>query len=801
MPTMRAVFMHRGFAAGAILTLALGIAATTAIFSVVHGVLLRPLPYPDATRLVLLSEFHPGANAPFRGAWLSNHTYFAWRAEARSIGPIAIFDDGMYTVGEETPQRMAGASASPELFDILGVQPAIGRFFTPDEAGDGAQPVVVLSDGLWRERFGADPGALGRTLSIDRRPHTIIGVAPDGFAFPTRDARFWLPDLMPALGRPDQPRMSVTNAIARLAPGVTVEQAAAEGTAAARRNPRPFAAELLFGKGGPVEVRVQGVVEQMTGTIRPALLVLGGAVALLLLIACANVANLLLSRGVAREREIAVRVAVGASRWHIVRQMLAEGLIISVAAGVVGIGGAWAMIRVLPLVAPDDLPRMHDVRVDAMVMAFAIATVIVSAIVSGLVPALRAARPDLLPALRESAGASSSARTVRLRQVMLVGEAALAVVLLIGSGLLIRSFVQLINVDPGYDASNVLTADIYLPGAEVGRADTTAFLNDFLPRVRAVPGVTAAGVSNMTPLGSSTSIVGFTVPLPGRTPVTARGIAYWGTPGYAEALRLRVRAGRLLDERDSTSAIQAMVVNEEFVRTFLDGVNPIGVQFPSILAKGATGEIVGVVGNVLKDGLDAKPQPEVYVALAHNYSLRNHISVVVRTDKNPTAFAPVLRQILSALRPDAAIDNVGALSSRIDASVAQPRFAAWVLGLFAGLALILSAVGLSSVLAYTVSRRQRELGVRTALGASRSSIVSLVCRDGLVIALVGLSIGVAVAAGLSRWLQALLFGIDAYDPVAFTVAPLVLLVVALLACVIPAARAATIDPTVALRCE
>ena len=801
MRTLRTVFMHRGFAFGAILTLALGIAATTAIFSIVHGVLLRPLPYPEPDRLVRVSEFHPGAVAPFRGVWLSNLTYFAWQDEARTIGPIATFGRGTYTVGETNPQRIVGSAASPELFDVLRVRPALGRFFTPDDVVKGAAPAVVLSAGLWRERFGGRPDVIGETVLIDRQPHAIVGVAPAGFAFPAHDVRFWTAEGMELPGTPERPNMSVTSAIARLAPGVTAAQAAAEGTAAARREARPFVAELMFGKGGPVEVRVEGVVEQMTGTIRPALLVLGGAVAVLLLIACANVANLLLSRGVARERELAVRVAVGASRWQIVRQLLAESLVIASAAGILGVAGAWALIRVLPVVAPEDLPRLADVRLDATVLFFALVVVVMSAVLSGLVPALRAARPDLLPSLREGSGASSSARTVRLRHAMLISEAALAVMLLIGSGLLIRSFMQLVNVDPGYDAANVLTADIYLPGAELGKADTTAFLDEFLPRVRALPGVTAAGVSNMMPLGRSTSIVGFTVPLPGRAPVTARGIAYWGTPGYAEALRLQLRAGRLLNERDSASAMQSMVVNEEFVRTFLDGVNPLGVQFPSILAKGKTAEIVGVVANVLKDGLDANPQPEVYVALAHEYSLRSQISFVMRTEHDPNAFVPAVREILGDLRPDAALDRVGALTSHIEASVAQPRFAAWVLALFAALAMILSAVGLYSVLAYTVSRRRRELGVRAALGANRLRIMSLVCREGMAVAVIGIGLGVTGAAALSRWLQSMLFGIDVHDRLAFTLAPLMLLAVALVACLIPAARAARTDPTVALRSE
>jgi putative ABC transport system permease protein len=801
MRTVRAVFLHKGFAAGAVITLALGIAAATTIFSVVHGVLLRPLPYPEPERLVRLSEFHQGANAPFRGAWLSNLTYFAWGEQARTIGPIAIFSGRTSTVGDTNPQRVEGASVSPALFDILQVRPLHGRFFVSDDVVQGAAPVVVISDGFWRERFGGDLAALGQTLAINRTPHQVVGIAPPDFAFPSPDARFWTPAAVASPGTKEQPRMSVTSAIARLKNGFTLAQAAAEGTAAARQGERPFVAELLFGKGGPVEVRVEGVVEQMTKTIRPALLVLSGAVVVLLLIACANVANLLLSRGIAREREVAIRMAIGAGRGHIVRQLLAEALVIAVAAGALGIMAAWALLRVLPTVAPENLPRLSDVRLDGTALLVACLAVLVSALFSGLIPAVRAARPQLLPSLREGSGASSSARHVRLRQVMLVGEAALAVMLLIGSGLLIRSFVKLISVDPGYDASNVLTAEVYLPGAEDGRADSGEFLDEFLPRLRAMPAVVAAGASNMMPLGGSTSIVGFTIDLPGRAPITARGIAYRSTPGYAEALQLRLRAGRLLDARDRSAPLQAMVVNEEFVRTFLDGVAPVGVQFPSIFVKGGTAEIVGVVADVLKEGLDAKPQPEVYVALDTAEDLRSQVSLVVRTDSDPSHFAATLRTLLLEIHPDAALDNLGALSTRIDASVAQPRFAAWVLGVFAALALILSAVGLYSVLAYTVSRRQRELGVRTALGASRSSIVSLVCRDGVAICVIGLVIGVGAAAALSRMLDAMLFGIEPLDPVAFVIAPMTLLTVALVACLVPAFRAASTDPTVVLRAE
>jgi putative ABC transport system permease protein len=792
---------HRAFVLAAVLTFGLGTGATAAVFSVVYGVLFRPLPYASPDRLVRVSEFHPGANAPFRGAWLSNLTYYAWRDDARAIGPIATYGSHAYTVGFEVPERLDAATVSPELFGVLQVTPAVGRFFVDEDANEGAAPVVVLSDGLWRSRFGADPNAIGRTMTLDGKAFTIVGVAPASLTFPTGDGRFWTVSGMQRPGSGDNVRISVSQAIARLRDGVTLEQASAEGTAVARRTPRPFVAEMMFGKGGPVEVRVRGVVDELTGTIRPALVVLAAAVAALLLITCANVANLFLSRGVAREREIAVRVALGASRTQLVRQLLGESLVVAAAGGIVGVAVAWSLLRLLPLAAPENVPRLSEVRLDALVLSFAVVMTLAAGVLSGLIPALRAARPDPLPSLREAVGASSGARTIRLRKALLAAEAAVAVVLLVGSMLLARSFVRLLHVDAGYDAGHVLTARIYLPGSGGGQADTVAFLGEFLPRVRALPGVVAAGAANMAPLGGSTSIAGFTLPRPGRDPVTARGLAYWGTPGYAEALRLRLRQGRLLRETDLTSPIQAMVVNEEFVRIFLSDVNPIGLQFPSILTRDATAEIVGVIGNVLKDGLDAAPQPEVYVGLSHKYSVRNEINLVLRSEGNPADLTASIRQAVRDVRSDAAIDAIATLDSQVSASVAQPRFAAAVVAGLAALAVLLSAIGLYSVLAYTVSRRTREIGVRTALGASRRNVVAMVCREGLAVAAIGLALGLGGAAIGTRFMQSLLFGVEPLDAISFVSAPAILLVVAAIACLLPARRAVATDPTVALKTE
>jgi putative ABC transport system permease protein len=791
---------HKAFVLAAVLTFGLGTGATAAVLSVVYGVLVRPLPYPAPEQLVRVSEFHPGATAPFRGAWLSNLTYYAWHGEARAIGPIATYSGRAYTAGFEVPERIDAASVSPDLFGVLQVAPALGRFFVAEDAADGAAPVVVLSDGMWRSRFGGDPNAIGRVLTLDGRAHSIIGVAPPGVDFPTPDARVWTTTLMQRPETTGNVRVSVSAAIARLRNGATVQQASAEGTAIARQSPRPFTAELMFGKGAPVEVRVRGAVEELTAGIRPALIVLAAAVGLLLLITCANVANLFLSRGVAREREIAVRVAIGATRAQLLRQLLAESLTVAAAGGLAGFAVAWGLLRLLPLAVPDEMPRLTDVRLDGFALAVCAMTTIVAGVLSGLVPALRAARPDPLPALREGAGASGSARTVRIRKALLVAESAFAVVLLVGSLLLARSFVKLLDVDPGYDADRVLTARIYLPGV-AGQVDAAAFLGEFLPRVRAVPGVIAAGAANMAPLGDSTSVAGFTLPRPGREPVTARGLAYWGTPGYAEALRLRLRAGRLLHEGDLASPLQAMVVNDEFVRVFLGDTDPIGLRFPSILTRGATAEIVGVVGDVLKDGLDAPPQPEVYVALSPNYAFRNEVNLVLRASGDPAILGPSIRQVLRDLRPDAAIDAIATLESQLAASVAQPRLAAAVVAGFAVLALLLSAVGLYSVLAYTVSRRTREIGVRTALGASRMDVVALVCREGLRVALGGLVVGLGTAVLATRFMQSLLFGVEPLDLPSFAAAPVILFIVAALACSIPARRAAITDPALALRSE
>ena len=846
--TLRMMRAQPAFTAAALITLALGIGATTAIFSVVRGVLLQPLPYPAASRLVAIAE---DRGLPGPSAIMINYTFHAWREAPTTIDGLAAYSGRAYTAtGRADPERLRGAAVSPELFDMLGVTPALGRFLAAGSEAPGVDPTVVISYRLWQERFGADPSAIGRPLLLDGRAHTVVGVARPDFYFPDRDARLWTPYAVPPRSaNPNEIRIAAFSAIARLAPGATPEPAAAEGTAAAVNSGAPPILGGPRGPGGPAGprarrpggpgpggpggpgvpgaadpasqaaargpvVRVDTLVNTLTSRVRPALLVLSVGVVFVLLISCANVANLFLSRGVARERELAVRAALGANRRRLLGQLLAESVALALAGGVLGLFLGWALTRLLPVAAPADFPRLDDIRVDGVVLAFAAVASIAAGLLSGSVPALRASRVDLVSALRDGAGASAGLRMTRLRAGLLVAEAALAVMLLIGAGLLIRSFVGLVRVDAGYTVDNVLTAQAFLPvagGAGPPQASPAAvartldFAGTLLTRLRAVPGVSAAGAGNLAPLGGAMTIGAFDLPGafgPDGAPVVARATEYSVTSGYAEALGLRLRGGRLLVDADRASAIRPFVVSESFVRAYLTDDRPVvGRRFEGLAGPGTTVELVGVVADVLLGGLDTEPQPAIYWPMGEESPLQGRLFLIVKTDGDPAATIPALRSLVREADPGAALDAVGPLAARVAASVGQPRFVAALLGAFAVLALVLAAIGLYGVLSYNVTRRRREIGVRLALGASRADIRWLVVGQALCVTAVGLVLGIAGAAAATRLMQELLFGVTPLDWVSFTVAPLVLLVVALVACLAPARRAAGADPAQSLRCE
>ncbi len=799
-----------GFAATAIITLALGVGATTAVFSVVHGVLLRPLPYAAPDRLVRLWEEYPGGVSPAGNRWLSRSTYAVWRENARTLdalGGHALIDSPLVFGGEVVKEF--GARISPAVLATLAAAPALGRFLAEDDDREGAPAVVIVSDRLWRERYGSSAGVLGASLVIDGTAHTIVGVAPRTFEFPDPRVRFWVPYVIPK--SPTAPTgAAVFTALARLKPGVTLAQVEAEGTAIARAAPKHRLTEFFFGKGGPVVVHARPLVDDMTATARPALSIMAVAVALVLLMACANVASLLLSRGVTRQRELAIRAAVGASRARIVRQVLTESTVFAVAGSVLGFALAWWLVRLLPVVAPPTMPRLDSVALDRSVVVFWLLAAALAAIATGLAPAARSARVDLSDALRTADRSSGTGfhgrRAGHLRDVLLVIEAAFAVILIVGASLLARSFARLMAVDNGYTADGVLIARIELP-RDASDARTDQFIERALARLRAIPGVSAAGAGAMIPLMRQTAVIGFKVPesIARSKPTEGRALVYWVTPGYAESLGLRLQEGRFFVDGDERAGTLATIVNQEFVRQHIAEREIVGLRIPKLVVQdeAATVEIVGVVGNVLKDGNDRQPQPELYfVHGSHGQRISGSVNLVIRSTRttgNPASLARDVRAIVREVEREAVVDRIEPLTTTLAASLDAPRFAAAVMGGFAGVAMVLAAVGLYGALSYAVSQRVRELAIRAALGARRADLVRLVLQEGLSVTFIGIALGVVGSSLFARLMQDLLFGVTAHDAVAFAVAPAVLVLASVVACLGPALRAASTDPVETLR--
>jgi predicted permease len=679
--------------------------------------------------------------------------------------------------------------------------------FSEDDDGAGGGGVAFDSPALWRVRFAADGAALGRTLAVGGAPHTIVGVMPAGFAFPDPGVRLWVPYRIPRSSTAPSGALVFT-ALGRLKPGVTPAQAEAEGTAAARGAPSSRLTEFFFGRGGAPIVHARPLADDLTRAIRPAIAVLAIAVALVLLIACVNVAGLRLSQGVARQREFAIRTAVGGGPGRLLRQVVTESALIAGAGSILGlIAGAW-LVSLIRAAAPPAVPRLSDIAVDGPVLALWAAGSLLALVACALGPALRSARVDPAVALRggdrSAATGFRGASARRLRDGLLIVEAALAMVLIVGASLLVRSFDHLLSVDAGYTPASVLVGAVELPaGATDARTD--AFIAGALERVRQLPGVSAAGAGAMIPLTKQTAMAGFSVPaaIAGGKPTHGRARVYWVTPGYAEALGLRRVAGRFLADADRTAGTLAIVVNEEFVRQHLAASPVVGLRLPGLIAgddHAATAEIVGIAGNVLKDGNDTPPQPELYVVHgAPGQRISGGVKLVVRTNGDPAALAPAVRALLREVDPAVVIDRVEPLEVSVAASMDGPRFATGLMSAFAGVAMLLAGIGLYAALAYSVAQRGRELGIRAALGAQRRDLLRLVLGEGLLVTLPGIVLGALGAAAFTRLMQDLLFGVTPLDPIAFTLAPIVLLGTSIAACVAPALRAASADPTVALR--
>jgi predicted permease len=792
---LRALARTPGFTLAVVLTLALGIGVNSAIFSVVYGVLLRPLPYASPERLVVLYGRYP----QFGRTSTSLPDFQDWRAGTHSFEQLAARHRGTFIhTGDGEPERVVADRVTSNFFTTLGVRPALGRAFLPDEDKMGGDDrVVVLSHGYWQRRFGGDPRIVGREIQLSGRPWTVVGVAPEGFRY-GRDVDLWAPTradtTMPR-------RAEYLDVIGRLEPGVTVAQASADVAAVVRR-----LAEQYPATNGRISSEVIGLEEDLVRDARPALLAFSGAVLLVLLIACANVANLLLARAATREREVAVRVALGAGRGRLLRQLLTESLVLALLGGAAGIALASWGVAAIGATDVQFLPRQHEIDMNVAVVLFSLALSIGTGLLFGLAPALRLTRP-LQASLREGARGSTGGSLARTRNALVLAEVAVALVLTMGAGLLIRSFDKLTRVDLGFQPAGVLTYSLAFPSAKFSEtAQLPAYYESLLERSRALPGVRAVAVSADLPM-SEANYLAYSIegepPRPADANAAPADVQPFNvSPDYFTVLRIPLRRGRLIQATDGASATRVAVINEEMARRVFGDRDPIGHRITFGDPADSTTAwmtIVGVVGNVAQEGVTAGAYPQLYAAIAQN-AYRN-VFVSLRTDRDPLSLATAARNAVRSVDRDLAINDLQPLEARVAQSIARPRLSVWLLGSFAAVALVLAAIGIYGVMAYTVAQRTREIGVRMALGADPVGVKRLVVSQGMRPALIGIAVGLPAAFQASRLIASLLYGVSTLDPVTYVLVPLFLATIAFLATYLPARRATRVSPTVALQSE
>jgi len=801
----RMLAKHKAFTSISVITLALGIGANTAIFSVVNELLLRPLPFRDADRVVMLWEVTPEGR---HQNTTSRANFRAWCAQSTSYQHIAAFTDqreNLTGIGE--PEELSVQFATPEFFKVLGVDPLLGRTFLPEDAEAGKPSLAVLSYGLWQRRFGGQPGVVGQAITLNDVKVTVIGVMPQSFQFHIkqrsgtgRPAELWTILPMPT-GPGANERGRFLSTVARLKDSVTVDHAAAElrtiHTRLSDEAPefnKNYSAEVL-----PLR-------EQFFGNVRRPLWLMLGAVGFVLLIACANVANLLLSLATSREKEIAVRAALGARRARIVRQLLTESLLLALLGSALGLGFAWLGIKALMLISPKDLVSLQSVGLNVTVLFWTLGVSVLTGLIFGLAPALHVSRLNLNDSLKEGgkseSGQASGSR--RLRSALVVSEIALAVVLLASAGLLIKSFIRLQQVDRGFDTDNVLTMVIRVPDARF--REDAQFVNLFgqvLERIRHLPTVRSAGMVNFLPLygglGSATGfkILGRPEPPPGQGPVTDVRVA---DSGYFPTMGIPLLRGRNFSDSEQREPRHVILINEALARAYFAEEDPIGHRLDVNMFDNPTpAEIIGVVGNVRYDSLIDESPPAVY--FPHPDLTYSFMTLVIRTDGEPSAIAPAVQREIRSLEPNQPVSDVRTMNQVMSEWVARSRFNTLLLGLFAGLATLLSAVGIFGVMNYSVALRTREIGLRLAIGAQPRQVLLLVLKQGFWLTIIGVAFGLAAAFALTRLLSGLLFGVAAVDVTTFATISLLLVIVSLLACYLPARRAMRIDPLSALRYE
>ncbi|HVF89336.1 MAG TPA: ABC transporter permease [Blastocatellia bacterium] len=794
----RMLLQKPAFTLVVVVALAVGIGANSAIFSVVNAVLLRPLPYADPERLVMIWMDNSRINVA--EDWHSFPNYTDYRDQNEVLESIAAFNNRSFNItGSGEPERVEGAWMTGSLLPMLGVSPALGRNFSPEEEQPGKDQIVIIGHGLWQRRFGGDPNILGQSIMLNGSPRTVIGVMPQGFAFPTKASEMWVPIAL------TQQQMANRNAISyqvigKIKPGVTFEQAKANLEMVNRwilnQNPN----QEGYGVN-PVLYH-----DQVVGSVRPALLALLGAVAFVLLIACANVANLLLSRAAARSREIAIRTALGAGRARIIRQLLTESLLLALIGGGVGLLIAYWGLDLLLAISPSDLPRLDQITIDRRVLGFTLGVSLLTGLIFGLVPALQASRPDLTESLKEGGrGSSGGIQGKRIRSGLVVFEVATALVLLICAGLMIKSFMNLQEVRLGFNPDRLLTVRLQLSGTKYREdATATAFYQQLLERVGAMPGVESASAISTLFLSKTPNSTNFTIE--GRAPFAPSEQVEVPvdivTPGFFKAIGVPLVGGREFTPQDAAGTPDVVIINETMAKRFWQGEDPVGKRF--MYGTPGNGDpqwmtIVGVVGDVRRTGFDAEVRPETF--LPHGQAPARGMMLMVRSTSDPTNLTGAVREAVRSIDGDLPVFTVKPMDALLGDMMAQRRLNMLLFAILAGVALILSAVGIYGVIAYSVTQRTHEIGIRMALGAQRRDIVKMVVGQGMALAAGGVGMGILASVLLTRLMTALLYGVSATDLVTFVAISVLLTLVAVVASFIPARRATRVDPMIALRYE
>lgn len=792
----RFLLTRPAFTVVVVLALAIGIGSNTAIFSVVHSIILRPLPYSEPDRLVMI--------------WVDNRRigiakdihsypgYIDYRDQNQTLESVAAYSGmsvNLVSAGE--PERVIGTMATASLFDVLGVKPLLGRTFTVEEEELGRHQVVVLGHGLWQRRFGGNPDIVGQSVQLSDVTRTVIGVMPSGFRFPHQDAELWVPMALSQEARNARGGFSYY-AIGRLKSGVRFEQAKADVGAISDRMEQQYP-DIMDGYG----VNLMRLHEHVVGRVQPALFALLGAVGFVLLIACANVANLLLARAAVREREIAIRLAIGASSRRIVRQLLTESLVLAIAGGVFGVLLARWGLDVLVALSPRDIPRLDEIRIDRWVLGFTLGVSLLTALLFGLFPALQASRPELNESLKEGGrDTAAGGRGRKVRNALVVAEIALSLVLLVGAGLMVKSFMRVQELNLGFRPDNLLTMNIQLVRSRYQGRLSQTFFNQLIQRVEALPGVESVGAVTAIFIPGLANSAGFTIEGRPQSPPSEQVEAPidFITPGYFRTMGIPLLRGRELTEQDGPDQPRVVIINNTFAQRFWPNEDPLGKRFkfgsPDSQAPWLT--IVGVVGDMRRTGFDSAVRCEAYLPYTQR-SFAGFMTLVTRTTSDPIGLASAVREEVRALDANLPVSHVRTVDQMLDEMIAERRLNTVLFGIFAAVAMILAAVGVYGVMSYSVVQRNHEIGVRIALGAGRRDVLKLVLGQGMMLTSLGLGIGLIGAWLITRVMVTLLFEVSASDPTTFVVIAGLLAAVSLAACVIPARRASRVDPLVALR--